>query len=98
MHLRVECPVGDVKALDRVGERRALELVRSEPPAAVPLADGTAHLVLTDLHRQQTLRPERRLDFLVRHQGGRTAKIASLPDALLVKDRNGLATLAFHRD
>ena len=95
MNLRVERPVRNVKAFDRVGERGVLELVRREPAAAIPLANGIAHLVFADLHRQQTFRAERFLDFLVRHERGRAAEIAALADARGVKDGNGLAALAF---
>ena len=95
MDLRVKGPVGNVEPLHNVGEGRMFELVRREPAAGVPLADGIAHLVLADFHRQQTFRPKSVLDLLIRHERGGTAKIAALADARGVKNRNGLAALAF---
>jgi len=95
VHLRVECPIGNVKSLDDVGQRGAPQLIGREPTICIPLANGVPHLRLADFHRQHAFRAERFLDFLVRHQRARTAKIATLPNASRLKNRNGLATLAF---
>ena len=98
MYLGVERPIGNIQTAHRVSERPGLELVRREPAGAIPLTNGIAHLRLGQFHRQQTFGPERLLDFLVGHEGGRSAEIAALADVFGIKHRNGLAALALHRD
>ena len=72
-----------------------LSLLGANQRLPYQLADGIAHLVIADLHGQDAFRAESLLDFLVGHERGGAAKIATLPDALGVEDGNGLATLAF---
>src|SRR6185437_1277476 len=94
--LRVECPVGDVKAFDGVRERGVFQFVRREPAAAVPATDGIANLTFAELHRQQAFGRESLFDFFVRHERRGTAKIATLAHASRIENRNRLATLALN--
>src|SRR5262245_26467318 len=97
MDLGIEGPVGDVKAFDLIGERPALERVRSEPAAAIPSADVLTDLGFAEFHRQHTLWTKRLLDLLVRHQRARTTKVTSLPDSRFIEYRNRLTALAADR-
>ena len=95
--LRVEGPVRDVDAADPIDQRATLERARREPLARVPAANLLAHLRFGNLERQETLRPDWRLDLLVVDQCRRAAEVAVLPDALGIEDGDRLAALALHR-
>src|SRR6185369_4676566 len=90
-------PIRNVNAAHGVSHRAVFELVRGEPPAAVPLPDHLANAGFSDLDGQETFRRKCLLDLFVRHQRGGAAEIATLADARRIKDRNRLATLAANR-
>ena len=96
VHVRIEGPVRQVDALDRVGERAPLQRVGCEPEFPVPPANAVARLVFADLERQHALRPERILGLLVRDQLRRPAELAALCLSLRIQHRDRLAALAFH--
>src|SRR6188474_1366525 len=66
--LRVKRPVRDVDTAHAVDKRSILQLARREPLARVPVTNLLTNLALTDLERQQTLRPNRSFDLVVRNQ------------------------------
>src|SRR5689334_11295027 len=78
--LRVKRPVRNVNAADAVDQRAAFQLSRCQPLARVPTADLLADLTLADLERQQALRPNRGLDFLIVNQRWRSTELAVLSD------------------
>ena len=92
--LRVERPVRNVDAVHAVDERAALQLAGREPLARVPPPDLLADARVRHDERQQALRPDGRLDFLIVDERRRAAEVAVLADALGVEDRDGLAALA----
>src|SRR5262249_59557522 len=95
--LRVERPVRNVNPLDRIDERSHLQRARGQPLALVPAVDLIADVVLSDLERQQALRTDRCLDFLVIDELWRAAELAALPDAVGIEHRDGLAALTLYR-
>lgn len=96
LHMGVKRPVGQVQALEGVGERGALELARGEPARAIPLADFVADLAVADLEGQDALRRDGVVALLVGDDGGRAAEVAALGRAAIDKDRDGPAVLALH--
>ena len=94
--LRVERPVRQIHALDRVGERAPLERVRREPQPAVPRSDAVARLPSLTRERQHALGPKRILGLLVRNELRRAAELARLRLARRIEHRDRLAALASH--
>ena len=66
--VRIEGPIGQVHAMDRIGEGLLTEIRRGKPTFRVPLADALADLALGDTQGQQAFRPNGLLEFLVGHQ------------------------------
>src|SRR5262245_14903600 len=91
--LRVERPVRNVDAADLIDERAALQLSRRQPLARIPPPNLLANLALGDLERQETLRADRCLDFLVVDERRRSAELTVLTDPLGIEDRDSLAAL-----
>ena len=94
MDLRVERPVRDVEALDRVDEGRDRQLPRREPPAPPPAPDVVANPAGIDSKRQHALRADRRSDLLVVHQRGRSAELTVLAHARGIEHHDGATGLA----
>src|SRR5262245_39675575 len=91
--LRVERPVRNIDAANLIDERAGLQLSRRKPLAGIPLPNLLANLALGDLERQETLRTDRRLDFLVINQRRRSAELAVLTDPFRIEHRDSLAAL-----
>ena len=99
MDLRVKRPVRNVKALDRVGQRGALELVGREPAVAVPVGGSNRAPGLAAISSAAGF-PGRKASLISSY--GTSAvepqKSQRWLDCARIKYRNGLATLAFDRD
>jgi hypothetical protein len=96
MDLRVERPVRNVKALDRVDEGRDRQLPWRKPPAPPPSTDVVANAAGIDSKWQHTLRADRRSDFLVVHQRGRSAELTVLPHASGIEDHDRATRLTLN--
>ncbi len=97
VHPRIEGPVGQVDAAHAVGERGLLQPVGRKPAAAVPLADGLAHLRLGVGEGQQAFGIDGVAGLGVRHDRRRPAELAALRHARGFEERDGLAALTLHR-
>ena len=94
MHLRVECPVRDVEAFDRVDEGRECQFPRRKPAALPPPPNIVAHATGVYSKRQDALRTDRRSDLLVVDESRRAAELAVLPDSRWIEHHHGAARLA----
>ena len=94
--LRIEGPIGNVDAVDGIGEGATLERVRRKPTIAIPTAHRVAHVCLRQFEFEQAFWPNRRLDFVVGDERRRPAELATLGDARRVEHGDRLTTLAFH--
>ena len=94
--MRVKRPVGQIDAVQRVGQRGRLELVWRKPARAVPLAQAVAHLPFADFEGQQALRRDGFVGGFMRNDGGRAAKPAARGHLAADKHRDGAAALALH--
>ena len=92
--VRIEGPIGQVHAMDRIGEGLLTEIRRGKPTFRVPLADALADLALGDTQGQQAFRPNGLLEFLVGHQCRRSTEITPLACLFGLEDRDGVAALA----
>ena len=96
LHLSIKSPVGQIDAVQGVGERGTLEFVRGPPPAAIPGAELVADLGFRHHRGQQAFRRDRVLEIVHRHDRGRAAEVAALGGAVGIENADRLAALAFH--
>ena len=93
----VEGPVGQIDAVQRVGEGGAFQFVRRPPAAAIPGAELVADLGGGNDGWQQAFRRDRRPGrSSIGTIDGRAAEIAALGGAVGIENADGLAALAFH--
>ena len=91
---RIECPVGQIHALHRVGHRLRFKFVRSPPKLAVPIANRLSCFDLADLKGQHALRPNHIVGFVVINDGGCAAELAGLGLLGGIEHADGLTGIA----
>src|SRR5690606_32383144 len=92
--MRIEGPVRQVDAAQRVGEGSGLQPIGREPSGAVPLADPVTYLPVAQLEGQDALRRDGVTKRLLLDDGGRAAEVAALRHMAIDEDGDGMAMLA----
>ena len=92
----IKGPVGQVNAVERVGERFAFELVGCKPMAAIPFTDFLPDPGVGDSKGQDTAGANGGISVLGGDDGGRAAEVAVLSDPFFIEDGNRVAAPAAH--